>query len=340
MWNAGRHQRTQRLNLTAALAVLAVVDLVFNRIVSRFFLPLPRPDTFGFRALTHLATFELHLGAFLGLTIFALTFVDILRRQELFNRAMRVTAATFALFFLFLAVPGTLLPDPIRLFVHLKISHAFLSWMIAIATWRTMATRRAKLGVTLVALPSIVHAAALFSAQLGPEHDAARTSGLFRLADLGGVVSAATAPLLLMPASGLTARARALGFVAGTAVAGLFVLGLWVNPDLVQALMLYGLHIEIPVLSSVGALIYVALLTIGLFGLTACVLQSLTLKGPPRLLAYGLVLVAAAGLQVATVGQLVISLCGLLAVALASRRVADELSEAPLGRIQNVSGLA
>ena len=46
-----------------------------------------------------------------------------------------------------------------RLFVQLKTSHAFLSWLIALAVWRAPIIFRARVGVTLFALPAVLHTA-------------------------------------------------------------------------------------------------------------------------------------------------------------------------------------
>ncbi len=313
-------------NLTAVLTFVALGDLLMSHVA--------RP---GLSEAT--GNFLHHLAGVLGVWLFVLGFVGVLRRQELFPRTMRVTACVFALFFVALAVPGIAagtLPD--RMFVHLRISHAFLAWIVALACWRTFTPVRARLAVTLFALPCLLQAAAVFGAQLGWTPRGQGALSLFRIAEFAALGAGAASPLLLRPRTlsrGLRWGSQLLGALAACAL----MVALFLQFDLMQFLLVTALHLDIPSLHSGEGAAYAALLVVATGAVTTTVLRCLSSGGAARLVGYSLVLLALAGHPVATVAQVVLSGCGLLALALGvSRAGAGDTAfvaptERPLARL-------
>src|SRR4051794_24092527 len=94
----GRAIATPRtFNLTAALAVTAVADLVLHRLLER--LSLPQHPSGVARFAAEAGRFAFHLGGVLGLLLVVTALLLALRRHDLFPRSMRFAVATIALFF-------------------------------------------------------------------------------------------------------------------------------------------------------------------------------------------------------------------------------------------------
>jgi hypothetical protein len=300
----------RRLNLTAALAVAAVADLVLHRLLDRLF--LPQNPTGLARVAGDLGQFAFHLGGVLGLVVLVGALVTLLRRHDMFPRPMRYAVAIVALFFVGVATAGVLclrLPD--RYIVQLKTGHAFLAWFIMMALWRGPASVRSKVGVTLFALPAVLQAFALFTDRLGwgPPLPAEAA----RAAEIVALLAAALAPLLLGPEP-TVGRRGLLGAGVGVLTLGVLLVALVARFDLVQMLTLYGFRLDLPPLSSPGAITYLALVIAAFVGLAMSVVWTLGDRST-RLIGYGLLLVTAAGYQALSPSHVVFAACGLLAMA-------------------------
>jgi hypothetical protein len=153
------------------------------------------------------------------------------------------------------------------------------------------------------------------------------------VADFGTLLSAAIAPFLLLPAVPVPPRVRAASFALALLPVVLFGAALATRFHLVEALFLYGLRVELSPLSSARSVGSAVMVATALFGFGVCVLQSLATKGPTRLVGYGLILIFTSGHQVATVGQLVLGICGLLAVALGSDRAGQVVVASSTARL-------
>jgi hypothetical protein len=242
------------------------------------------------------------------------------RRGEIFPRAMRLAVGGIALFFVALAAVGIFwLPLPPRFVVHLKTSQAFLAWFIAVALWRGPGPVRAKAGVTLFALPAILHAFAVFAEQAG--RSASLPSELARASAICALVAGALSPYLLAPEPATPGR-RAVGVAVGVvSLAGLLA-ALLGQFDLVQTVALFGFRLDLPPLASGGAIAYVGLAMAAFVGLAMALCWTLIEPGGPRLVGYGLALVSAAGYQTLSPNQVLFATCGLLAMAAGVSRFA------------------
>jgi hypothetical protein len=309
--------RERPLNLTAALTAAAVADLVLHRVISRLFLP-QRPSDAVSRLATEAGRFAFHLGGVLGIVVVATALVLGLRRSGLFPRSMTVAVGVVALFFVTFATLGTVFLElPERFLVYLKTSQAFLACFIAAALWRGQTAVRAKVGVTLFALPPQLQAVALFAERAGWGGPFA--GELARAAEICALFAGALAPYLVAPEP-LTGGRRAAGLTAGAGMLAFLIVMLAIRFDVVQALALYGFRLDLPALGSAGALTYTGLVIAAFVGLSMAIVWAL-LDAGARLVGYGLVLVAAAGYQAIAPNQVLFATGGLLALAAGALRM-------------------
>ncbi len=314
--------RPRGLNLTAALAVIAILDLVAHRLVARLFLPQEPNDTVRTLAAS-VARFVFHLGGVLGLLVVVTALVRVLVRNDLFPRTMRFAAGTIAMFFAAIGALGVFsIAMPDRMLVHLKTTHAFLCWFIMLGLWRSPGPLRGKVGVTLFGVPTVLHALALFSERAG--WGGPFPGELARAGEIGALFAAALAPYLLspeFPQTGPPPRRRALGVAAGVVALFATVTTLALRFDLVQTLALYGFRLDLPPLASAGALTYVGLVIAAFVGICMALVWTVGAGGPSRLVGYGLVLVTASGVQPVAPSLVMFATCGLMAMAAGTVRL-------------------
>ncbi|HLK92557.1 MAG TPA: hypothetical protein VKZ18_21865 [Polyangia bacterium] len=312
--------RARAGNLTAALVVVALLELALNRLAGQLFVPHATLSLGGgSRGSSFLAAsgpFLFQLTAVLGLVVLVTGFAGLIRRGELYPRAMRFSVAVIALVFAVFSaqalVRGQLAP---RFFLYLETSFGFLSLLTAVAFAGTRTQARVKLGVALLALPGFLHAAAILGLGWGHGNDSATVMAGAGEAAL--IIAAAAAPFLLPPRPWRERRWR-LPLAVAALLTSIFVAGLSVRYDLMQAAALYGLRMELPPLGSIAGLAYV----IAFFGWAYATLQLCTDKGGMRLAGYGLGLLALGGYDAGSPVELSLSLLGLVAVAVGSLRAA------------------
>jgi hypothetical protein len=298
-------------NLTAVLAVSALGELIFYRVLNAAFLP-PHPSSFGQRLLVDLGAFLSNLSGILALVLAVAGLVQALGHDAIFPRSMRITVSTIGLFFSALAAMGVLwlLVTP-RYQIHLRISHGFLVFFLMLGLWRRGFGLRAKLGITLFALPMVLEAVAIFVHRLA-----------WASVDPGQMVRAAHAftwagmcatPLLLAPkirtATQLAvalAAAILLGAGLGAATALRF--------DVVQTVAFYGLRIDLTGLASSAEQFYVGAIMLAAASLGAALAACFAVRGTSRLVGWGLLLLAVAGQDLSSAKAALFTLCALLAL--------------------------
>ena len=314
-----------RLNLTAVLVALAILDLLVNRLFSRWFLSAASG---GGQAMSLTGAFVSYLAGALALLLFASSFLSTIRRRELYPRSMRLVISVLALaFVLLLTACVASVPLPRLRFVQLKTTYAFFGWLTAVAIWRSPVGVRPKLGMTLFALPAVLHTAALFVSEMGWGR-AGTAADLARIGELSAFLAAGAAPLLLLPnMRGM--RQAMLAWGLGLAAAAAVIAGLLTQFDLLHVLASSGLRLDIPPMAAPGAWGYGLLLVLAVLGTFLLVIPSLASSGGDRLIAYGVLLVVSAGYQIASPADLGIAACGVLAMALGiTRREHDALDPA------------
>jgi len=88
--------------------------------------------------------------------------------------------------------------------------------------------------------------------------------------------------------------------------------------DLMQAVAFYGLRIDLSGLALTSERVYTGLLIVAFACLGAATASCLSVRGPSRLTGWGLLLLAVAGFDMTSPKAALFTLCGLLALAIAS----------------------
>jgi len=305
---------TRRLpapNLTAVLAMTALGELIFYRVLNAAFLPA-QPSTTAQRWLVDFGAFLSNLSGVLGLLLAVAGLVHALGSRRLFPRSMRFTVTTIALFFSALASMGVLwvFITP-RYQIHLRISHGFLVFFMMLGVWHGSHARRAKAAITLFTLPMVLDAVALF---------------LYRMAwtrvDPGQIVrfshavtwAAMCAASVLLAPRIRRARHLAITLAAGILFGGALGAVTALRFDLVQAVAFYGLRVDLTGLSSSAEQVYTAALIVALASLVAAATACLAARGQSRLVGWGLLLLAVSGQDLSSAKPALFTLCGLLAL--------------------------
>ena len=309
-------------NLTAALVVVAFLELALNRVANRLFLPQSSSIDSALsqtaRVLGASGSLLFYITGVLGLMVMLAAVAGLLRRGELFPRAMRLLVGIVALvFFLLTAGAVGLGALPARFFLQLELCFGFLAAIVALSALAGATQARVRLGVFLCALPGVLQAIALVGERAGWLSGAGTVSTVARAGELSLLVACLAAPVLLSPRP---ARERPWrrALAAAVALTAALVVGLGVRYDLIQASLLYGLRLELPRLGSPLGVAYVA----AFFCWTYATVQLLVDKGGLRLAGYGLVLLAIAGYQAGSPVELELAFVGLLAVAVGELRAA------------------
>jgi len=289
------------LNLTALLALGAFGELILCRVVSGVFLPSQHGSS-AERWVAGLALFFSNFSGLLGLLVGGVALVNGLRSDRIFPRSMRITVSTIGLFFMAIATLDVLAVLAPRYHMYMRISHGFLVCFLAVGVWHGLRRTRAKLAITLLALPILLQPAALFVHRMGVAHiDAGQ---VLRTGHLLALTAMILTPLLLMPAP--------LGKIQ---LAVATTVGVLVAAALSAAATL---RFELTGLANASERAYTSALVLASAGVcataTACVLK----RGNTTLIGWGLLLIAATGMDVDSAKPALFSLCGLLALAAAS----------------------
>jgi hypothetical protein len=327
------NSRARAGNLTAALVFVAALELVLNRVANRLF--LPRSIISGAnagasmmaRAVADSGPFLFHLTGVLALMLFALSLAGLLRRHELFPEPVpaRMVVSTISGAFGILATLVILVGQVPRAFVlPLEASFGFLSLLIAGAFLRSRVPARVKIGVLLFTLPALLHVASMVLEKMGWGRARSAVGDLFPWGEASLILAAATAPLTLTPSRpGPGRRLLALGIALALTLS--FGVALAVRYDLMQAIALYGPHLEMPRLASPMGLAYL----VAALGWSYTVARLLAQRGGTRLAAYGLLLLAIGGYPLGSPVELSVSLLGLLALSVGELRAQKGAATAP-----------
>jgi hypothetical protein len=314
------------INLTALLALAALADLVLYRVVDAIFLP-GQNGTPSEHWLSLFCVFVSNLAGILALLVAVVALVQALRSDQVFPRAMRITVATIGLFCFVLAGFGLLwLPAAARYQVHLRISHGFLVFFLALGVWHGGRPWRFKLGITLFALPIAIQAAALFLHRMTwSPVDPAR---LMHVAHTLALTAMTMAPVFLAPWPGKKNRV-ANGLVAGLLFATALSAAVVLRFDLTQAVFAYGLRMDLTGFATSAERFSAGAIVVAYSCLFAATVTCLLQPGRSRLAGWGLLLIAVAGMDIVSPSSALFALCGLLALAVASAQSQDAPSAVP-----------
>jgi hypothetical protein len=296
-------------NLTAALALVAVLELFVNRLVGRLF----HSD----RALEASGTFLFQLTAVLALAVLVAGFWGLVRRGELYPRAVRFSVVIITVFFTGFAAHALVRGQmPPRHFVFLEIGFAFLSLLTVFALAGARLPLRTKIGVALFALPGILRAFAIVLSGHAVTGTAGRRAIILAGAGEAALVLAAiVAPLTLVARPWRDRRWR-LPLAVATASTAALIIAIQVRFDLVHESALYALRIDLPRFASLTGIGHVW----AFFGWAFSATELIRQKGGWRLAGYGLLLLALGGYETGSPVELSLSLLGLVALSLGELR--------------------
>jgi len=310
-------------NLTALLALTALGELIFYRVLNAAFLPA-QPSTFGQQLLVGFGSFIANLSGILALLLAVVGLVRALGADGVFPRSMRITVSTIGLFFSALATMGVLwlLVTP-RYHIHLRISHGFLVFFLVFGIWHGTQSLRAKVAITLFAMPMVLGAVAIFLHRMGWTR--IEPGKIVRFAHAINWTAMCAAPVLLAP------KIRGAGHFAITFGAGIllgagFGAATALSFDIVQAVAFYGLRIDLTGLSSYAEVLYTGALVVALASLGAAAASCLAVRGPSRLVGWGLLLLAISGQDLSSVRPALFTLCALLALVMGTARTDARLA--------------
>lgn len=311
-------------NLTGVLALAALAELILSRIIETVFLS-SQNGSFTERWLSGFALFSSNFAGILGLVLAVIGLAHALRSDQVFPRSMRITVSTIGLFFTVLAGMGVLwiFITP-KYNIHLRISHGFLVFFLAIGVWYRTGAWRSKLAVTLFALPIALQTVALFCHRMSwtriePAHMVLVAHAITLLAMTASPVLLATLPWSRRRS--ILTLGIGLFLAAGGSAATIL------RFDLVQAVAFYGLHIDLTGLTSSTERVYTGVLIAAYTCLGVATVSCLAVRGSSRLTGWGLLLLASSGMEITSPKLALFSLCGLLALAIANvRERANHLS--------------
>jgi hypothetical protein len=302
-------------NLTALLALAALADLICYRVLNAIFLPNQGASAVE-RSLEGFGNYMSNLSGVLALLIVVVALLGALRSEQVFPRSMRITVTTVGLFFTVVAGLGVLwMPAMSRYNVHLRISHAFLVFFLALGIWHGARSWRAKLGVTLFALPIVVQTTAFFAHRMG--WGFAEPATMLRGAHLLALLAMMATPMLLTPRPWRPAQS-AIMLATGVVLAAMLSFVTLLRFDLVQAVAFYGLRIDLTGMASSTERLYTGATIVAFACIGAAAANCLVRAGRARLTGWGLLLLAVAGMEISAAKPALFTLCGLLALAVAS----------------------
>jgi len=329
-----------RFNLTAALALVALCELVYHRVGAQLYLPyvgLSRNLNVG---LEGLSTFVSHLAGLLGLLVLLNTLLVKDNRRHLFPVPMRVALIVVSAFFFFFAIRGVVGQLGERTFTQLKIGHMFLSLFLLAGLWVGNNTRdldkgsdsqtypkaglRGRMAATALILPFIANTLAFTLGRFFWTHTSSASRAAQNVAEISALVAPGAAFLLIAGSTSRNRKHKALAAVTGIVFLTVGFALTYSRFDLLQTVILHGFRLQLPVPQTP-----VAQLLNGLFviSLAACVYATILLLctgRAARLSGYGLVLVLCGGFQATSALHLVLSLCGLFALCLGVKKMPDQ----------------
>jgi hypothetical protein len=313
-------------NLTAALVLVAAMELLVNRLANRLFLPRSlvagagAGATWLARVVSDSGPFLFYLTGVLALWLFGMALSGLLRRRELFPEPVpiRLIISVIGIAFWTLATLALLIGGvPRNLVLPLETGFGLLCLLTAAAFLRSPARLRAKLGVALFTLPAVLHVASAVLAGIGWADGHPRVGGLVPWADASLVLAAVTAPFTFGGNLSGSRMRWMTPLALATALTALVSVALRSRYDLMQAIANYWPHLDMPRLTSWIGLAYLA----ATFGWGYAVARLFADKGGARLAAYGLLLLAIGGYPMGSPVELSVSLVGLLSLSVGELRL-------------------
>jgi hypothetical protein len=297
------------LSLVALVALVASLELILNRIVSRLlrvdFL-LPRS---GFtRAVDVSGLFLFELLSALAILTLAAGLIRATVRTDEFRRAARASFPLIGAVFVSLSVMGVVFRLPPPLAFHLQLSYLFLTLLFALASVAGRAPGRAKLGASLLWAGVVLRVAPQLAARLPLSVEL--TPAAAEIVDLVALASITVGSALLVPTRPIRRRAAIVIGVVTTMLVVALALAMRLDADTTRRVVAYGLGVVVP-MTFWGQLLLLGAIAAPLF----VGLRLLGVGGVHRLRGIGLLLVGLGGLALELPAQLATSALGFLCLA-------------------------
>jgi hypothetical protein len=297
------------LSVAALVAVVAALELILNRVVSRLvrvdFL-LPRS---GFtRALDVSGLFLFELLSSLAIFTLAAGLVRACIRTDEFRRAARASFPLIGAVFIALAAMGVVFRLPPPLAFHLQLSYLFLTLLFALAAVAGRAPGRAKLGAVVLWVGVVLRLAPQLAARLPLSVELVPAAAA--AVDLAALAAITVGGGLLVPTRPIRRSAALTIGIVTTLVVVVLAVAMRLDADTTRRVIAYGLGVVVPMtfwgqlllLGAIGAPLFSGLRLVGVGGVHE-------LRG------IGLLLVGLGGLALELPAQLATSALGFLCLA-------------------------
>jgi hypothetical protein len=297
-----------RLPLVALLGILALAELLINRVVGsliRIEPLLPRAGLVRLYADTRLFLYE--LVAVLAALMLGTGLARVALYGERYRLGARVSFAIVGLVSVALATLSAVVNLNRDLFFHFQLSFTFLTLLITMSILGARAPGRLKLGSIILFLPLALHFAATLIARLTPPGESSPTPIDF---DAIAQATLAAAAVVSVPCFAARQHARRLAVAIAAllvATAAVLVRLDWADTSTVAGA---AFGITLPVSPWAQVLYLVAL-----GGFTFTVVTLLSSSGEENLRGWGLVLIALTGLDQEQPFQLALGAVGFLCLA-------------------------
>jgi hypothetical protein len=307
----------QRVPLVALLGVLALAELLVNRVGGSLVHVDPLQPRQGLlRVFVDGRIFLYELTAVLAALVLALGLGRVALHGDRYRAGARVSFTLIGFVCVALAALSSAVNLTRDLFFHFQLSFTFLALLITISIVGARAPGRIKLGAAILFLPLALHFAAALLARLTPPADGVTTT-----VDLDAIAQAtlAAAAVVSVPCFAARHHARWFGIVVAAvlvAAGAVLVRVDWADASTIASA---GFGIALPV-SPFAQVLY--LLAFG--GFTFTVITLLASPAEANLRGWGLLLFAMMGLDQEQPFQLALGAVGLLCIAESVMRAAGD----------------
>jgi hypothetical protein len=297
-----------RLPLIAVLVVVAIGELLLNRIAGHLFHSDPlMPRTLLLRAQDLTRLFFYELTSVLAALLLIAALVRVVAFGARYRIGARVSFGLVGMICAALATLGAVLELPLDLSFHLHLSFTFLALLIVLSVAGARAPVRLKLGTVMLFLPTALHFAAQLTRRLSPAPELSRMP-----LDLEALAQATlvAAALVSVPCFAVRRQASRLAVGIAALAVGCGAVLVRIDWDIAARIALYGFGLMLPMMPW---LLVICLLALG--GFVYTVMTLVAASGNERLRGYGLALVGIAGLQMPAPFQVALAALGFLCIA-------------------------
>ncbi len=308
-----------RLPLTLILVFIALGELLLNRVALRLVASsMSRPQ--WVRVVDLGGLFFFYLTGLLALILFAWSSLVLIRDSKLLGLLPRVALAGATAIFLPMAAMGLIMGLPSQWAGHLNTSFMLVTLALTVAFLSRPAPLRAKLGLTYLVIPLLLHGYWLLTQQVPSFAPSGRLAELptrlFMASEHLTVLGALAMFLFFAPLPRRQNLSSPLPLVVAFAICTAVAVITHTHYSTMTRVVFFGLGFNLPPFS------FSALMHLGALFLFVVTLVSLAQRsGPSRELCLGLALLSTSGFHLQLPYQLLLTLLGLITIIRASLEV-------------------